>query len=194
MKVADELSLTIGQARNRDQAAFEALVDLYSAKLYGFLFRLTGKREDAEDLVQEVFVRLVQAIERYEHDGRFEAWLFRIAMNLARDRVRRLSRAPGIVALGPSHEGDGGGDRVSRTGKNCQEPAVDYPMQLADDVDRLQKALSQLPSSERETVMLRHYSDMTFAEIAAAMAIPLGTALARAHRGLARLRELMESD
>lgn len=192
MKVADDLSLTIERAREHDQAALETLVDLYSGRLYAFLYRLTGKRDDAEDLVQDVFVRLVRTIERYEHDGRFEAWLFRIAMNLARDRVRRLVRAPGTVSLQPGPDDGGDGHLGDESQVRNAEPAEDHRMQLAEDVDRLQRALAKLPVSEREVVMLRHYSDMTFVEIAAATEIPLGTALARAHRGLARLRRLME--
>ncbi len=74
--VLDDL---IRRARQRDSAAFETLVEIYSPRLYGYFYRLTGRREDAEDLLQEVFVRVVRMIGRYEHENRFDAWLFRIA-------------------------------------------------------------------------------------------------------------------
>ena len=177
----------IRRAQQLDPAAFDAIVDEYSVRLYGFLRRITNGRGDTEDLVQEVFVRVVRTIDAYQHDGRFEAWLFRIARNLACDTFRRQRRTPGIASL----DGDGslGGD----------EPRVRQPhhpdegLEHAEAVDRLQEAMARLPDAEREVVLLRHYGELSFQEIAEAMGTPLGTALARAHRGLAKLRRWMES-
>ena len=89
---AGRLSDAIRRAQARDAAAFDELVDAYSGRLYGYFYRLTGSRHDAEDLLQELFVRLVRMIGDYQHDGRFDGWLFRIATNLVRDRVRRSRR------------------------------------------------------------------------------------------------------
>ena len=99
-----------------DRGAFETLVARYSPRLFGFLLRFTADRDDAEDLVQEVFVRLVRTIGDYQHDGRFEAWLFRIAANLARDRGRKISRSPKILSLnGPElTERHAGGGQAAR--------------------------------------------------------------------------------
>jgi RNA polymerase sigma-70 factor (ECF subfamily) len=193
VKVADELDEIIHRAQRRDPSAFDALVDRYSSRLYGFLFRFIGRAPDAEDLVQEVFVRLVRTIETYEHDGRFEAWLFRIAANLARDRARRLSRTPVIASLDTASDGDGRGQEYSQP-RLLARGAPHDRLETAEDVDRLQVALTRLPPAEREVVMLRHFSELSFAEIAQIMGTPLGTALARAHRGLAKLRQLMESE
>jgi RNA polymerase sigma-70 factor, ECF subfamily len=186
--VLDDL---IGRARRREPAAFDALVEAYSPRLYGYFYRLTGLREDAEDLLQEVFVRLVRMIDRYEHDGRFDAWLFRIATNLVRDRVRRQKRASGAPFAGLIDPDQPGSieELPDRSSVRPQD-ALDH----AEDVDRLQRALSRLPEGEREVILLRHFSQMSFKEVAETMGTPLGTALARAHRGLARLRELMERD
>ena len=183
-----ELAEIIDRAQRRDAVAFEQLVDAYSTRLFGYLYRMTGKRDLAEDLMQEVFVRVVRNIESYDHDGRFEAWLFRIATNLMRDRVRRVQRSPRSVSL--SEQAD---DAVGLSGTLAAsgDNPPDAAMQLAEDVDRLQKALAKLPAVERETVMLRHFSELSFNEIARVMGTPLGTALARAHRGLIKLRELM---
>ncbi len=95
----DAWAAVIRRAQALDPSAFDTLVDEYSPRLYGFLYRLTGRPEDSEDLVQEVFVRLVRMIGQYEHDGRLEAWLFRIAANLARDHARKIIRAPGMTSL-----------------------------------------------------------------------------------------------
>src|SRR6478736_6369116 len=104
---AAELTVLIGRAQRREAAAFDELVDLYASRLYGYFYRLTANREDAEDLLQELFVRLVRMIEHYEHDGRFDGWVFRIATNLLRDRVRRSrkTRAAGLD-LGSPVESD----------------------------------------------------------------------------------------
>ncbi len=190
MKAVDELDEIIRRAQNRDPAAFDVLVERYSSRLYGFLLRFIGKSGEAEDLVQEVFVRLVRTIESYQHDGRFEAWLFRIAANLARDRARRLGRSPGLTSLDAADES--GPEAVPLRLVDRSGPGA--RMETAEAVDRLQVALEQLPPAEREVVMLRHYSELSFAEIAEIMGTPLGTALARAHRGLAKLREMMESE
>jgi len=180
----------ISRARQRDPAAFETLVEIYSPRLYGYFYRLTGQREDAEDLLQEVFVRFVRMIGRYEHDGRFDAWVFRIATNLVRDRVRRQKRSPGLEVLGTDEDEPG---RVEELADDDGDQPVSA-MELTEQVDRLQAALRQLPEAEREVILLRHFSQISFREVAEAMGTPLGTALARAHRGLARLRQLMEGE
>jgi RNA polymerase sigma-70 factor (ECF subfamily) len=182
----------IRQAQQWDADAFDAIIERYSAKLYGFLYRFTGRPDDAEELVQEVFVRVVRMIRQYKHEGRFEAWLFRIAVNVARDRARRLKRARGLVSL--ESAGDAGRDGMSQR-ERFLDPSVRLPEEqavLAEDVDLLQRAMARLPDAEREVILMRHYSRMSFADIAQVMGTPLGTALARAHRGLAKLRKWME--
>lgn len=189
---AAELSHLIGRAQRREAAAFDQLVGLYASRLYGYFYRLTGSRDDAEDLLQELFVRVVRMIVHYQHDGRFDGWIFRIAANLVRDRVRQVRR------MRPS------GDAAPRTADddedllvNVADAAVAEPgdrLATAEQVDRLQVALGQLPEAERQVILLRHFSGLSFREIAEQMGTPLGTALARAHRGLGHLRELMEQE
>jgi len=181
----------IRRAQKRDADAFDELVDHFGPRLFGFCYRLTGSRCDAEDLLQELFLRVVRQLERYHHEGQFEAWLFRIATNLARDRIRRLRRRPEHVSI--SREDDRGEDDASSilvgTGSEASPGEV---AERREQVDRLQQALERLPNAEREVVMLRHFSQLSFAEIAAAMGTPIGTALARGHRGLLKLRAIME--
>lgn len=187
----DEARLTelIGRARNRDADAYDGIIDAYGPRLFGYLYRLTGSREDAEDLLQEVFLRLVRTVGEYTHDGRFEAWLFRIAANLARDHARRSARAPRIAQLDAAGGGmpADGQDVLGRREPDAKGP--DARMILSESVDAVQKALARLSAAEREVVMLRHFSDLTFAEISDAMGTPLGTTLARGHRALAKLRQ-----
>ncbi len=175
------------QAKNAD--AFDALIDHFGPRLLGYLSRLTGSRDHAEDLVQEVFLRVVRRIDGYRHDDLFEAWLFRIATNLVRDRIRRLKRTPPMGSIDTEAVGSVEERNVGRRHLS-DSPAV--AMELREETDRLQVALDQLPEAEREVVMLRHFSQLSFATIAKMMKTPLGTALARSYRGLARLRTMME--
>lgn len=187
------LADVIRRAQLSEPTALEALVDAYSGRVFGFVYRMVGSRDDAEDLVQEVFLRVTRTIGRYQDDGRFESWLFRIAANLARDRARRFGRQPGRIDVHAGESGDGN-NSGGMDGFAGHEDAPGHAMELGEDVGGLSEALSQLPTAEREVIMMRHYSDMSFKEIAEHMGTPLGTALARAHRGLQRLRELMAGD
>lgn len=190
---AAQLAEVIERARTRDAEAFDLLVDAYGSRLFGYFYRLTGSRDDADDLLQELFIRVVRTIESYRHEHHFDAWLFRIATNLVRDRLRRLKalRNAGIDGRG-NLDGDDP-DPLEEQPDHAAAAPHDGLLR-AEQVDRLQRAIERLPEQEREVICLRHFSGLSFREIAEAMSTPLGTALARAHRGLARLRELMGED
>lgn len=191
MDSKDDLGLLLERAKRLDAEAFGQIVDRYSARLYGFLYRLTGSREEAEDLVQEVFVRMVRTIRTYEHRGRFEPWLFRIAANIARDRARRIKRGPRFVSVETADDNEHpGGSAWEHVDGTAQAP--DERVSAVEQVERVEQLLMRLSEPERETVLLRHYGEVSFAEIAEIMGTPLGTALARSHRGLAKLRKWME--
>lgn len=180
----DEL---LERARRREPDALGRLVDLYAARVYGLLLRLTGDRDAAEDLMQETFLRVCRMIDEYQHDGRFESWLMRIAANLARDRARQRRRHGVTGSLDEAGPSGGEGDS-SLAGPT---PRPDEAVAAAEAGARLEAALAELSAPEREILVLRHYADLTFREIAELLGVPLGTALARAHRALGRLRELM---
>ena len=189
MERCDPLAAVIRRAQKRDPAAFDELVDRFNGPLFGLLYRLTGSRHDAEDLLQEVFLRVVRTLEGYTHEGRFEAWLYRIAVNVVRDHVRRQKRHRTVPEHSVAWQEDGPEGLAAHP---SSEAPPDQPIDLAEQADRLQAALRQLPEGEREVIMLRHFSDMSFSQIAQVMGTPLGTALARAHRGLARLRGILK--
>lgn len=189
-----QLAGAIRRAQQRDEAGFDALISAYGPRLFGYLARLSGSRQRAEDLLQDVFVRLVRCIGEYRHDGRFDAWIFRIATNVARDHVRVSQRRRHID---PPQAGAGGsednGEAVARTlDANARRP--DSAAETRDELDRLQQAMNALSPGEREVICLRHFSGLSFAEIAEMMGTPIGTALARAHRGLGRLRAAMDGE
>ncbi len=182
---ARELENAVRRACRRDPVALAWLVEAYSPRVYGFLLRLSGSPEAAEDLMQETFLRVVRTIGDYVHAGRFEPWLFRIAANLVRDHNRWRQRHPVTV--------------LDEEGMSAVEgqPAVaggDPAARLADQevAARLSACLDRLGAHEREVLSLRHYGGLSFREIGELLEIPLGTALARAHRGLQHLKAALE--
>lgn len=185
----DEL---LDRARRRDPAALDQIVEIYSPRIFGLLYRLTRRRDIAEDLMQETFLRLVRMIDAYEHMGKFESWLFRIAANLARDRVRKIGRRGTTQSLdAPGDEDDTG------LAADCpDEHAADPAERLADreTSEKLAACIDDLSEAEREIILLRHYSELSFREIAEMLGIPLGTALARAHRAMKRLQAALGAD
>ena len=171
-----------------DKAAWDTLVDAYWQRLFGYALRATGNAELAQDLVQETFLRIVQRLGKYDDQGKFEAWLFRILVNLVRDHGRSLSRHPTQSTVIESD-----GERIEMTDELAGKvPAPHEPLHHREDVDALQIALRKLPEGDRQILMLRHFADMPFKDIARTLNCPIGTVLARAHRALGKLRGLME--
>jgi RNA polymerase sigma-70 factor (ECF subfamily) len=180
-----DLDELLRRAGRRDPVAIGALVGAYSQRVFALLYRLTGSADVAEELVQETFLRVVRRISDYQNRGRFEAWLFRIAANLARDQHRRTRRraTPGSLDSGPSSQP---GPPCDPSDVSVREPGKQ--LEQAETDQRLHGALLRLGELDREIILLRHYSELSFREIAELLGVPLGTALARAHRALSRLR------
>lgn len=187
-----ELDDLLRRAHRREADALSGLVDAYSPRVLGLLYRLTGSQDVAEELLQETFLRVVRAIEKYEHAGKFESWLFRIAANLARDFARRRSRRGETSALDTAeHDARPWTAGIQERGEGDPTRA----MIQREEQERLAAGLARLTDAEREIILLRHYSELSFRDIADVLGIPLGTALARAHRALQHLRgELTDED
>ena len=177
------------RARKRDPQALTALVEAFSSRVFGLLFRLTGSREVAEDLTQETFLRVVRTIADYEHSGKFEVWLFRIAGNLARDLHRQQKRRGPTASLDGA---DGDRDFDVAQPRDASDGSLANALANVEQESRLRECLERLPEQDREIVLLRHFSELSFREIAEMLGVPLGTARARGHRALARLRQEME--
>jgi len=187
---SSELADLVAACKKGDQRAYDRLIGVYSPRLYGYLLRLVGRREDAEDLLQEVFLRLVRAMEGYRHDGQLTAYLFRIATNVVRDWHRRRKVRPRQVSgseVVDAEQGMGLEGQLAGDG-----PAPDASMIQSERAEALNSALARLPDEQRQVILLRHFSQMPFGEIADLLQCPVGTVLARAHRGLKRLRELID--
>lgn len=176
----------LDRCRNGDGQAFQRVFDMFRGPLYSYLARTTGDRHLAEDLLQDTFLRMVENLDRYEESGRFQAWLFRIAANRVRDWARRKSHSERVGGVSDP-------DDPESTG--VVDRSVDAPpeaqLEQTEQVRRLEAAVAGLESEERQVLILRHYSGLSFKEIAGIMGAPLGTVLARGHRALGKLRERM---
>ena len=184
---ADRLRETIASAQAGSAEAYKALLDVYGPRLYGYFFRATGRHHDAEDLLGELTLRLVRQLGKYDHRGRFEPWLFRIAANMVRDRIRRRKTRPTAVSLSiEDNSGEPLADKLPGT-----EAAVDEDLVAAEMSKELHDALQSLDERTREIILLRFFGQMSFKELADTFQCPLGTVLARVHRGLKALRHIM---
>ena len=182
------LRATIRQAQAGQPQAFEALLEAYGPRLFGYFYRATGRQHDAEDLLSEMMLRLVRRLGTYDDRGRFEPWLFRIAANMVRDRIRRVKASPPPASLS-ADDGEGGtsmGDQLA--GQNVP---IESGLLAAEASAELREALDKLDPTTREMILLRHFGEMSFREIADLLGCPLGTVLARVHRGVKALRKIM---
>lgn len=185
-----ELQERIRACRRGDPEAFAGLVESYGPQLQRYFLRSVGATGQADDLLQELFVRLLEKIKDYRDDGRFEHWLFRIAANLVRDEYRKVKRRRTRVFSEISDiEGD---DTAVDLATDQVGPA--HSLEQAEQVDRLQGALMRLPELDRQVILARHYGGLSFKELAEHFQMPLGTALAKVHRGLKLLRSIMSED
>jgi RNA polymerase sigma-70 factor (ECF subfamily) len=184
------LSQAITRARDGDPEAFRELLDAYGHRLYGYFFRATGRHHDAEDLLSELSLRLVRRLGKYDERGRFEPWLFRIAANLVRDRIRKAKARPGAVSLSMRPDGE---DRTAdEVLPDPRGDDVDHALLRHEENLRLEQALEKLDDASRQMILMRHFGGMSFREIAEEMGCPLGTALAKVHRALKALRRSLE--
>lgn len=184
------LDQAIARARLGDPEAFRQLLDMYGHRLYGYFYRATGQHHEAEDLLSDLSLRLVKRLGKYDERGRFEPWLFRIAANLVRDRIRRSRSRPKPVSL----SGNPGSDERS-IGESVPDERgrdVDHDLVRSEENRQLHRALEKLDPTSREMVLMRHFGQMSFREISEEMGCPLGTALAKVHRALKTLRSALE--
>ena len=184
----EQLRETIAQAKTGDARAYQRLLAGFGPRLYGYFYRATGRHHDAEDLLGELTLRLVRTLQTYRDQGRVEPWLFRIAANMVRARSGRKRTRPQPASL--SFEDDQG--RTMADALPAADRDVDEDMLSAEMSASLEDALQSLDETTRQMILLRHFGDMSFKDIAEMFQCPLGTALAKVHRGLQRLRYELE--
>jgi RNA polymerase sigma-70 factor (ECF subfamily) len=178
MAEQQELSNFIQRLQNREPMAFDELVKRYGNRCYGYFYRLCGNPELSEEFVSELFVKLVEKIGTFE-GGSFDKWLFTVASNQFRDHLRRQYRYKRLL------------DEAAEQQRRQQAETPEHTGEQAV-LDKLQWALEKLDKETAELLMLRYYSRTGFRELAEMRNEPIGTTLSKVHRGLKRLRLLME--
>jgi len=164
--------------------ALEALVLRHKDKLYTSILFLVKDKYLAEDIFQDVFIRIIDTLRggRYTEEGKFLPWAQRIAHNLCVDHFRKVKRTPTIKT---------GDDKDIFEVLNFTEDGVDIRMMKRQSYDRVREMLERLPEDQREVIVLRHYADMSFKEIASVTNCSINTALGRMRYGLINLRKIM---
>jgi RNA polymerase sigma-70 factor, ECF subfamily len=154
------------QVRNDVDGAFEGLVERYQNRLVGIFFHMVGSQEEAEDLCQEVFLRIYRARKGYRPRAKFSTWLFTIANNLALNHLRRKGRNPSISLGGLT-----GSQPISPVGKLLEgrEGTPSSQMRQAELSDLVRDAMATLNEDQKMAVLLNKFEDMSYAEIADVM-------------------------
>jgi RNA polymerase sigma-70 factor (ECF subfamily) len=167
-----------------NSAALSALVLRYKSKLYTSIYLLVKDKYLAEDMFQDVFIRVIDKLKNghYTEEGKFLPWIMRIAHNMCLDHFRKTKRLPIIKT---SDDVDIF-EMLNFSVKSAEENMI-----TGESRERVRKMLDMLPEDQREIIIMRHYADLTFKEIAALKDISINTALGRMRYGLINLRKTM---
>lgn len=167
-----------------EAAALEHLILRHKDRIYTSILLLVKDRYLAEDIFQEAFIRIIETLRsgRYADEGKFLPWAVRIARNLCVDHFRKIKRTPTIKT---------GENQDLFEVLNFSEETTEDKMMRRQSHDRVRDMLDQLPADQREVIILRHYADMSFKEIAELTSCSINTALGRMRYGLINLRKMM---
>jgi RNA polymerase sigma-70 factor (ECF subfamily) len=181
----------IERLKRGEAAAFEELVAERSGEIYGLLFRLTENSEEARDLTQETFLRAFQSIDRFRGEADLRTWIYRIAINQARNRWRwwRRRRRDTTISL-DGFQGDSTQTVMSTLAESGDDPEQQTLAHEREVV--LRAALQRVGRAYRETLILRDIEGFTYEEIATALGINVGTVKSRLARGRQELRQKLE--
>ena len=152
--------------------------------LYGYAMAITRNPAEAEDLVQETYVRAIPAMGSLPPDSNLKSWLFTILRNVWLNQLRRRRTAPGMVEIDP----DGTGNIAGEVSK---DPYTIYMNEM--ERERVREAIQQLPIEFREIIILREYEELSYQEIASLLDCPPGTVMSRLARARSKLRTLLSA-
>jgi len=178
------------KARTGDRRALLQLYERHKSGLFGFLVRLTGSREEAEDVFQEVWIKVINGVSSYRPGpAGFRTWLYRVASNAAIDRRRREHKHEGPALDEPVN----GSDQRKIDQLRSELPGPDLAGEGRILAEAMRRAAGALSERQRSAVLLRHQQGFSYAEIASALSVAEGTAKTLVHRGVQILRgELKE--
>ncbi|ERM82147.1 RNA polymerase subunit sigma-24 [Rhodonellum psychrophilum GCM71 = DSM 17998] len=184
-RIGPKDSELIAQYRNGSEAAFEMLVDKYKSKVLTTIYLIVKDQGVAEDLLQDVFIKVIYTLnaDGYNEEGKFQPWLMRIAHNLAIDYFRKSRRYPTIIMED--------GESLFNTLKFAEETIEDLQIK-EDTLAMIRKLIEELPETQKEVLIMRHYNDLSFQEIAEQTGVSINTALGRMRYALINMRKKMK--
>jgi len=180
----DEL---VAKSIGGDAESFNQLILRWERPIYALAYRVIGREEDARDVCQETFLRAFRALPGFKGQAKFSSWLYRIALNLCRDWIRRQRRAP-VMQI---PEGIDPGELAAERGPVESIEALVSRRELSAIVE---EAMALLPEEQRTAIILKEYHGMTFQEIADMQGCPLSTVKTRLYQGLTVLRRHLEKN
>jgi RNA polymerase sigma factor (sigma-70 family) len=163
--------------RDGDLDCMGELFERHHGPLFGYLSKVTGNRTAAEDIVQNVFQRMLKYRHTYRDEGSFTAWMYHLARRCATDHYRKSSSAP--LTVDPAH----------LEAHTDDSDSADESAAIADDHALLHRALGRLDRDDREVLLLSRLQELSFAEVATILECSVGAARVRAHRALRTLRD-----
>jgi RNA polymerase sigma factor (sigma-70 family) len=171
--------------KNGNEEAFSELVERHKSRIYTAVYLIVKDRYIAEDLLQETFIKAIKTIKagRYNEEGKFLPWITRIAHNLAVDYFRKQKRYPTIILED--------GTKIFNDLEFSEESTESQQIKQ-DTYSRLRDLIKDLPEAQREVLMMRHYMEMSFQEIAENTGVSINTALGRMRYALINLRKKMK--
>ena len=181
----------VGHVLKGDQSAFNELIGRWENGLYNFIYRMVGHEEEARDLVQETIIRIYKRIGQLREPGAFPSWIFRIAHNVSRDRLRSrknkiMVSTEDLMEKGAEHLLD---DRIDRF---QAEPSPDHATYRKELGEILSNALQTISEEQRTAVIMREYHGYSSKEIAEMLDIPVGTVRSRIFHGLRNLGRVLK--
>jgi RNA polymerase sigma-70 factor (ECF subfamily) len=185
MTKTDEELVSLSMSGDAD--SFNQLVLRWERPIYALAYRVIGREEEARDVVQETFLRAFRGIRNFRGQAKFSSWIYRIALNLCRDWIRRERRA--MIAQPPE-----GVDLIELAAE--QEPAESIEDLVArhDMSHVVARLMARLPDEQRTAIILKEYHGMTFQEIADLQGVPLSTVKTRLYQGLTVLRRHLQQE
>ena len=178
----EELAALLAAAATGDEVAWRGIVDAYVSRVFGLIRSQCGDADLAEEITQSTFCTVAAKLRDYQEVGRFESWLFRIAMNRLRDEMRRRKRHASPMEEAP----------MASLAVTVDQPRGAERGTDAATAKILQEAIASLNEADREIINLRHVGGLSFKQLADSLNEPLGTLLARHHRALKKLRDYLE--
>ena len=182
-----QVAALVRRARDGDAGAFDALVRMFAASMFNLAYRMTNSREDADDLTQEVFVKLYRTIGQFRGESRFSTWLYALAANTCRSGLRRLRRIAGAETVRLDANEEEGRPRHSEAVDPGDGPVKG--LERREILNAVEAAVAELPEEFRIVVVLRDLQGLSYEEMAEALDCSMGTIKSRLARGRIRVRD-----